>query len=125
MDGTPLVCEGDRGQGAGEGLGGRPTRADGPRGNVPRGVMEVALGSMLSREFPEVAGAPLVVYTAQEEDWVVANTLCERRKACEHKGPDPCSCGSPLPTIGVGHRHSDLLSFLWSDGKLIQRCHQP
>lgn len=42
------------------------------------GTVEVVLGDALAQGFPELAGVPLVVYTAREEDWVVASTLCER-----------------------------------------------
>jgi phosphopantetheinyl transferase len=42
------------------------------------GTVEVILGDGLAGGFPELAGVPLVVYTAREGDWVVASTLCER-----------------------------------------------
>jgi phosphopantetheinyl transferase len=46
--------------------------------DVATGSVEVMLGEGLTREYPELAGVPLVVYTAREESWVVASTLCER-----------------------------------------------
>jgi malonyl CoA-acyl carrier protein transacylase/phosphopantetheinyl transferase len=49
------------------------------------GMVEVVLGDALSRGFPELAGVPLVVYTASEEDVVVASTLCERSEAGERQ----------------------------------------
>jgi hypothetical protein len=48
-------------------------------------MVEVVLGDALSRGFPELAGVPLVVYTASEEDVVVASTLCERSEAGERQ----------------------------------------
>jgi phosphopantetheinyl transferase len=58
---------------------------EGPRSLTVRkvdattGTLEVVLGDRLAREFPELAGVPLVVYTAREEDWAVASTVCEKR----------------------------------------------
>lgn len=46
--------------------------------NAQTGTMEVALGDRLAQEFPELAQVLLVVYTAREENWVVACTICER-----------------------------------------------
>ena len=57
---------------------------EGPRSLTVRkadattGTLEVVLGDRLAREFPELAGVPVVVYTAREEDWAVASTVCER-----------------------------------------------
>jgi len=42
------------------------------------GIVEVVLGDKLAREFPELAGSGLIVYTAREADWAIACTLCER-----------------------------------------------
>ena len=58
---------------------------EGPRSLTVRkvdattGTLEVVLGDRLAREFPELAGVPLLVYTAREEDWAVASTVCEKR----------------------------------------------
>jgi hypothetical protein len=40
-------------------------------------MVKLVLGDRLARELPELAGIPLLVYTALEADWVVASTLCE------------------------------------------------
>jgi phosphopantetheinyl transferase len=42
------------------------------------GVVNVVLGDRFASEFPELAGASLVTYTARHRDFVVASTLCER-----------------------------------------------
>lgn len=42
------------------------------------GRVEVILGDRLARAYPDLAGAPLIVYTAREDDWAVASTICER-----------------------------------------------
>jgi len=49
--------------------------------DVPTGTVEVVLGEGLARDYPGLAGVPLGVYTAQEDEWVVASTLCERSDA--------------------------------------------
>jgi phosphopantetheinyl transferase len=65
-------------KGLGKGL------VDGPRSlqvrslDVATGRVEVILGEGLTRAYPDLAGALLAVYTAREDDWVVASTLCER-----------------------------------------------
>jgi phosphopantetheine--protein transferase-like protein len=58
--------------------------AEGPRSvtiqrlDAATGRVAVILEERLAREFPELGGVPLVVYTARDEDWVVASTVCER-----------------------------------------------
>lgn len=58
--------------------------AEGPRSlrvcslDRATGRVEVMLGEGLARAHPELAGAPLAVYTAREDDWAVASTICER-----------------------------------------------
>jgi malonyl CoA-acyl carrier protein transacylase/phosphopantetheinyl transferase len=65
-------------KGLGKGL------VEGPRSlqvrslDVATGRVEVILGEGLTRAYPDLAGALLAVYTAREDDWVVASTLCER-----------------------------------------------
>jgi phosphopantetheine--protein transferase-like protein len=41
------------------------------------GTVKVALQGKLSEEFPEFAGVQIVVYTAKEENYIVASTICE------------------------------------------------
>ena len=45
------------------------------------GRVEIVLEERLAREFPDLGGVPLLVYTARDEDWAVASTLCERGEA--------------------------------------------
>jgi acyl transferase domain-containing protein/phosphopantetheinyl transferase len=62
----------------GKGLVGGPRSVAVRKVHAPTGTVEVVLGDGLAQGFPELAGVPLVVYTAREEGWVVASTLCER-----------------------------------------------
>jgi hypothetical protein len=41
------------------------------------GTVKVTLQGKLSEEFPEFAGAQIVVYTTKEENYIVASTICE------------------------------------------------
>jgi acyl transferase domain-containing protein/phosphopantetheinyl transferase len=41
------------------------------------GTVKVVLQGKLSEAFPEFAGAQIVVYTAKEENYIVASTICE------------------------------------------------
>lgn len=58
--------------------------AEGPRSLQARsldrvtGRVEIVLGEGLARAYPESAGGPVTVYTAREDDWAVASTICER-----------------------------------------------
>jgi len=69
------------GKALGKGLMEGPRSLSVRRLDARTGIVEVVLGDALSRGFPELAGVPLVVYTAREEDVVVASTLCERSEA--------------------------------------------
>jgi len=61
----------------GKGLVGGPRSLTVWRLDAATGTVKVVLGQTLARGYPELAGAALVVYTAREDDWVVASTLCE------------------------------------------------
>jgi len=41
------------------------------------GTVKVALQGKLSEMFPEYAGTQIIVYTAKEENYIVASTICE------------------------------------------------
>ena len=45
--------------------------------DVQTGTVKVALQGKLSEEFPEFAGVQIVAYTAKEENYIVASTICE------------------------------------------------
>jgi phosphopantetheinyl transferase len=65
----------------GKGLVEGPRSLAAVRLDVPTGTVEVVLGEGLARAYPGLAGVPLGVYTAREDEWVVASTLCERSDA--------------------------------------------
>ncbi|MBM3240061.1 acyltransferase domain-containing protein [Candidatus Poribacteria bacterium] len=44
------------------------------------GTVKVALQGKLSEMFPEYAGTQIIVYTAKEENYIVASTICEITK---------------------------------------------
>jgi phosphopantetheine--protein transferase-like protein len=62
----------------GKGLVEGPRSLTALRVDVPTENVELVLGKGLARDFPGLAGIPLVVHTAREEDVVVAVTVCER-----------------------------------------------
>ena len=44
----------------------------------PSGIIHVALAERFAAEFPDLAGASILTYTARHRDFIVASTLCER-----------------------------------------------
>ncbi len=76
------------GKALGRGLAQGPRSATVQALDPGTGRVEVLLGGGLAEQFPDLAGARLVVYTAREGDWLVASTLCEWSEASEAERRD-------------------------------------
>ena len=46
--------------------------------DIKTGIVKITLKGKLVKEFPDIAGTTMIVYTGQEEKHIFASTICER-----------------------------------------------